>query len=111
MFVDTVVVVQAEQVRVDGGKLLEGEEPPKFGGAAALLQLSKQPFLREGGGPELHAVLLQDLVDVAALELWEQRLLHHHHGDENRPCPNHMGEGAVLGVNVDLQLGQDTAEG
>lgn len=96
MFADTGVVQEVDHVSVDVRQVFERHQPPEPGRTRSLMKLDEDLFFRECRGPQLHFVLMQDLVDEAALDGWKQQLLHHQHGQEHCPRPHDVWEGTVF---------------
>lgn len=88
MFADTGVIQKVDHVSVDVWQVFEGHESPEPGGTGSFMKLDEDLFFGECGGPQLHFVLLQDLVNQGALDCWEQQLLHHQHGKKHCTCPH-----------------------
>lgn len=96
MFTDTGVEQQVDHIGVDVRQVFERHESPEPGGAGSFMKLDESLLLREGRGPQLHFVLLQNLVNESALDCRKQHFLQHQHRQENCPGPNDEWKGAAL---------------
>lgn len=110
MFADTGVIQKVDHISVDVRQVFEGHQFPEPGGAGSFMELDEDLFFGECGGPQLHFVLLQDLVDEAALNRRKQQLLHHQHGEEHRPRSHDVWERTAFLGGVLSQPLQDVME-
>lgn len=111
MFGDTGVIQKVDHVSIDVRQVFEGHQSPELGGARSFMKLDEDLFFRERGGSQLYFVLLQNLVDVAAMDHRKQQLLHHQHGKEHRPRTHDVWERTLFLGDVLAEPLEELMEG
>lgn len=110
MFADTGIIQKVEHISVDVRQVFEGHQSPEPGGAGSFVKLDEDLLFRERGGPKFHFVLLQDLVDEAALDHRKKQFFYHQHREEHCPCPHDMWERTAFLSSVLSQPLEDLIE-